>query len=116
MKENEIKTIKKSSIKDAYIIFFIDTKSNKLIFLADSADIDAICYDSNPTLAGTVDYRLAKRYNNITEAKSDIYKLRYHHREFLKVIVGIKKINVEDLQPAKLSDYEPESYKIADLT
>jgi hypothetical protein len=88
----------KNSCTEECVIFFINPKSNQMIFLASTANIDDICYSTTPTLPGTVDYFGAKRYKNIEEAKSDIYKLRYHHREFLKIKLGIKRISKEELE------------------
>ena len=99
-----------------YVIFFIHAQSKNIIFLDASADIESICYASNPTLAGTINYELAKRYNSIEEAKNDIYKLRYHHREFLKIATGIKSISVYDVKLNKIPNSETALYKLVDLS
>jgi len=76
---------------EEYIIFFI-TSDKQIMFLAYSADMNAICCNSNLILPVTLDYQLAKRYKTLEEGKDDVYKLRYYRREFLKVAVGIKSI------------------------
>lgn len=102
--------------ESVYVIFFIHTQSKSIIFLAYTADIDAICYSSNPSLPGSVNYELAKRYKSIEEAKNDIYKLRYHHREFLKVMTGIKEISIVDLDIGKIENSDTITYNLIDLT
>ena len=78
--------------EEEYIIFFVNPINKELMFLGYMADIDSLCYHSNLILPGTTNYRAAKRYKTVEEAKDDIYKLRYHHREFLKITLGIKKV------------------------
>lgn len=83
--------IAKFDDEEEYIIFFI-SPNKQIMFLAYLADVNAICYNLELTLPGTLDYQLAKRYKTLEAAKDDIYKLRYYRREFLKVTTGIKKI------------------------
>jgi len=101
--------------KQIYIIFFIHVQSKTIVFLAYNADIEAICYDSNPSLSGTNNYKLAKQYESIEEAKNDIYKLRYHHREFLKVITGIKGVDMSELDSNNQIDIKTNIYQLTDL-
>lgn len=77
---------------ERYIIFFIEPTNKKIMFLGNIADVDAVCYNENELLYGTKDIRLAKKYSSIDQAKEDIYKLRYHIRNFLKIPIGIKRI------------------------
>lgn len=112
----KVKKISDDLSDGIYLIFFIHAQSNNIIFLSEDADIDAICYASDPILSGTINPMLAKKYIDIEEAKKDIYKLRYHHREFLKVITGIKKMSKIDLYVETLVKKDVETYKIIDLT
>lgn len=102
--------IAKFDDEEEYIIFFI-SPNKQTMFLAYSADINSICYNNSLILPGTLDYQLAKRYKTLEEAKEDIYKLRYYHREFLKVAVGIKSIfkNNLDINNSPVFYYEKNS-------
>lgn len=92
-KSDLITAVKREVIEEkVYLIFFIHTQSRSVVFLEEKANIDAICYDKNPKLPGTLNPILAKQYKTVSEAKDDIFKLRYHHREFLKVKTGIKSM------------------------
>lgn len=99
-----------------YLIFFIHKQSKTIVLLAEEANIESICYNDNPTLPGTIFPAKAKKYKSIEEAKKDIYKLRYHHREFLKIVTGIKCMSKEDLEIALLTTTYCSNYKLDDLT
>lgn len=78
----------KNSVKTytpGYVVGFIHPVSNQCIFLANCADIADICYCEDPKLPGTTNVKYAKVYPDIETAKSDIYLLRYHHRQFLTI-------------------------------
>ena len=75
-----------------YIIGFIHPKTNQPIFLANSANISDICYAKDPKLPGTTNIKHAKVYYSIEAAKADIYLLRYHHREFLRITTIAKPV------------------------
>lgn len=99
-----------------YLIFFIHKQDKTVVLLAEDADIESICYNDNPTLPGTIFPAKAKKYKSIEEAKKDIYKLRYHHREFLKIVTGIKRMSKEDLEIALLTTTYCSNYKLDELT
>lgn len=99
-----------------YLIFFIHKQDKTVVLLAEEANIERICYNDNPTLPGTLSPTKAKKYKSIEEAKNDIYKLRYHHREFLKVMTGIKEISIIDLDIGKIENSDTITYKLIDLT
>lgn len=101
--------------KEVFIIFFIHEESKSIIFLAYNADIDSICYNDTPKLPGTTNIKLAKRYETLDEASNDVYKLRYHHRDFLKTTVGIKRIYVSEFGDPELLDGYTGTYNITDL-
>lgn len=86
-----------------YTIFFMHPASKNIVLLAYTADIESICYSDVPSLPGTCNYRLAKKYSTIEQARSDIYRLRYHHRDFLKVFIGIKELSENELDIGALS-------------
>lgn len=73
-----------------FIVGFIHPFTKEIIFLANCADISAICYSDDPKLPGTKNVKLAKFYANLEKAKNDIYLLRYHHRQFLKIVTIAK--------------------------
>ena len=73
-----------------YVVAFVHPQSRELIFLANSANIADICYSEYPQLPGTRNVKLAKMYADLDSVKSDIYLLRYHHRQFLKVLTVAK--------------------------
>ena len=75
-----------------YVVGFIHPKTNQPIFLANCANISDICYARDPKLPGTINIKYAKVYYDIEAAKADIYLLRYHHREFLRITTIAKPI------------------------
>lgn len=79
--------------EEGYVIVFVDTKSNTKVFLSDVEDIDEFCYQKDVKLLGTLDISKAKLYDNVEEAKNDVYKLRYYHRQFLKIPIQICHIS-----------------------
>lgn len=99
-----------------YIICFLQPRTKNIIYLAYSADIDSICYNSNSILPGTSNYLLAKRYNNVEQAKDDVYKLRYFHREFLKPIAIIKGIPLANFELNNILDSDIHTYKLDEIT
>lgn len=76
--------------KLGYILIFIHPNSNDFVYLANSADIQSICYSDRPYLPGTKNPNFAKFYLTANDAKADVYLLRYHHREFLNIPIIIK--------------------------
>lgn len=81
-----------TELTQGYIVGFIHPMLKQVIFLANCADIAAICYAKAPKLPGTQNVKLAKFYSTIDAARSDIYLLRYHHREFLKIVIVAKPV------------------------
>ena len=70
---------------NGYVLIFIHPKTQQGILLAKTAEISDICYTQRPYLPGTLNPMYAKFYNSLDDLKNDVYLLRYHHREFLKV-------------------------------
>lgn len=81
-----------ASAHAGFVVAFIHPLTNQPIFLADSANISEICYSQCPKLPGTSNIKYAKIYQDLESAKSDIYLLRYHHRNFLKILTIAKPI------------------------
>lgn len=98
-----------------YTIAFFHPKTGKPVFLATTADINKICYEKYPQIPGTFDIAKAKIYKDLDEAKNVIFKLRYHHREFLAVLSIIKRIDAytsidtDDIYTYDLNDFYIES-------
>lgn len=111
---HEVNKVKENGY--VYLIFFIHKQDKTVVLLAEEANIERICYNDNPTLPGTLSPTKAKKYKSIEEAKKDIYKLRYHHREFLKIVTGIKRMSKEDLEIALLTTAYCSNYKLDELT
>ena len=65
-----------------------------------------MCYDERPKIPGTTDFRLAKKYYTDEDARNDIYKLAYHHREFLNLIIGIDRIPLSMFDKSELLDID----------
>lgn len=80
-------TSDKSSLHavNGYVLIFIHPKTQQGILLAKTAEISDICYTQRPYLPGTSNPMYAKFYNSLDDLKRDVYLLRYHHREFLKI-------------------------------
>lgn len=76
--------------KDRYIVRI--EYNSQYMFIAKDADISKICYKSILDLPRTQNIQEAKLYNTIDEAKDDIYKLKYYHREFLRLKYVISKL------------------------
>lgn len=79
------------------MIAFYHPKLKKLVFLANTVDIKNFCYTNNPYIPGTLNIEKAKIFKTIDDAKSLIYLLRYHRREFLQVVPIIKQLNSSNL-------------------
>lgn len=93
-------------LMSGYVVAFVHPQSKELIFLANCANIADICYSEYPQLPGTRNVKLAKMYADLDSVKSDIYLLRYHHRQFLKILTVAKPaIQFQ----AQLELYEPDS-------
>lgn len=82
---------------EKYILGFIPPYSANIVYLAKSADIDAMCYKNPPVIYGTTTKALAKIYDSIDALKSDLYKLRYYHREFLSIACAVIKVTNEEI-------------------
>lgn len=78
--------------ENGVVIGFIHPISGNIIYLANAANITDICYSKNPKLLGTLSIKHAKVYPDIDAAKKDIYLLRYHHRDFLKITTIAKSV------------------------
>lgn len=70
------------------VLFYQDT--NIYFYLAQIAHINDICYSIDNYIPITMNAALSKLYDSEEAARNDIYLLRYHRREFLKVKIGIK--------------------------
>lgn len=80
---------------EKYTLGFIPPYSTDIVYLASGFDIDSICYQNPPVIPGTIDQTKAALYDTVDKIKSDIYKLRYYHREFLTVACVITKIDTD---------------------
>ena len=58
-----------------YTIAFFHPKIGKPVFLANTADINKICYEEYPQIPGTFDIAKAKIYKDLDEAKNVICTL-----------------------------------------
>ena len=112
MQKTDFKKPKKDSFYDAigkkFVLVFFTPDLLDCVFLANSADIQSICYSKAPYLEGTKNILKARFYDNIDSAKSDIYTLRYHHREFLKIKIGI--VPAKNFMLTKGNDFIVETY------
>ena len=80
-------------MNNAYVLAFYHPKLSKPVFLANTADVNKICYKTPPQIPGTLNAEKAKIFQNVDDAKAFIYLLRYHRREFLHVMSIIKHID-----------------------
>lgn len=95
-----------------YVIGFIHPISGSIILLSRLSNIDNICYNKEPKLPGTSSPEYAKHYIDVDTAKSDIYKLRYHFRDFIKIKTCIIHT---DTKEADGEDKALNSYKFSEL-
>lgn len=72
-----------------YVVLLLNPENNKAAFLHNEANIKQICYQKDPKLPGTGNINKAKQYNDVDEAKADIYLLKYHFRFMLKTLFAI---------------------------
>ena len=100
-----------------YCIAFISLEAKKLVFLAYNADISKICYMNPPYIPGTNNILKAKLYDSVDEAKTDIYRLRYYHRDFISLISIVKKLELNDIYDYEdnIIDYALDSFERKEL-
>ena len=104
-------------LTSGYVVAFIHPISKEFIFLANCANIANICYAEYPQLPGTKNIKLAKIYPDLESIKADIYLLRYHHREFLRILTVAKPaLHFHAELDLNLLDSEMSLYTLGELT